>query len=152
MTVIAYDGRSVAADRQSTNNGLRNEAQKLFKLESGAVVAVTGDYSLSLELKDWFAAGCQQGKCPCSRDKDNFGKIVVFNIDGRVFEYENCAQPIEVLDRFKAWGCGRDYAIAAMDLGKSAKEAVLLASKYDAFCGLGVDVVDLSAHGEAYGK
>ena len=114
MTVIAYDGKSVAADRMSVSNGLAREAKKLFKLEDGTVIAVTGDHPLSLELMSWYANGRQEGKCPCNRDKDNYGSIVVFDANGKVWYYENCAQPFEILDKFTAWGCGRDYAVAAL--------------------------------------
>ncbi len=55
------------------------------------------------------------------------------------FEYEqyHAAQILE--DDFGAWGCGSDFAIMAMRLGKSADEAVLLASEFSVECGMGVD-------------
>lgn len=144
MTIIAYDGKTVATDRQATDNGLRQYAKKLFKMDDGTVIAISGDMSLSIALKDWYVAGKPEDKCPCSREKDKFGYIIVFKPDGTVEEYENCDTPIEVIDPFMAWGSGRNYAIAAMGLGKTAEEAVLEASRYDVFCGMGVDVVDLS--------
>lgn len=39
-------------------------------------------------------------------------------------------------------GSGRDFAIAAMHCGKTAREAVEIASLYENGCGNGVDVLE----------
>jgi len=48
-----------------------------------------------------------------------------------------------VEDAFCAMGGGRDYALAAMFLGKSALEAVQVACALDITCGKGIDVLEL---------
>lgn len=139
MTIIAYDGKTVASDRQMTDNGLKSAAQKIFKLEDGTVIAVVGDFALSLAMKDWYIAGRPEGKCPCNHDKNNYGSIVVFKPDGTIEEYENYETPVQIIDPFMAWGSGRNYAMTALALGKSAEEAVKLACQFDVFCGMGFD-------------
>ena len=54
------------------------------------------------------------------------------NVDGSYIVYE---------DKFIAFGAGRDYALTAMFLGKSAIEAVQVAIQLDTSCGMGIDTL-----------
>ena len=73
------------------------------------------------------------------RDKDETANFLVVYADGRVHEYGRSHIPDILEDEFVAIGSGRDFALAAMHLGQSAVEAVGLACRLDANCGLGVD-------------
>lgn len=42
MSVIVWDGETLAADRQATCAGLRYTAQKIGRLEDGSLLAWTG--------------------------------------------------------------------------------------------------------------
>jgi hypothetical protein len=48
-----------------------------------------------------------------------------------------------ILERFWSVGSGRDFALAAMALGKTAKEAIELAHMFDASTGDKVDVIEI---------
>lgn len=48
-----------------------------------------------------------------------------------------------VREKFVADGSGRDFALSAMHLGKSAREAVAFAARFDVYTGGGVDAFDL---------
>ena len=46
-----------------------------------------------------------------------------------------------VRERFVADGSGRDFAIAAMALGRTARQAVALAARFDVYTGGGIDSI-----------
>ena len=54
-------------------------------------------------------------------------------------KFDEMKQKVE--DQFAAWGSGRDFALTAMHLGKSAREAVEIACLFENGCGNGVDVL-----------
>ena len=143
MSVVAWDGKSIAADKQATAGGLRHTTTKLRRLDSGEVLAWTGDQDSAGMVAKWYADGADPAKWPESqKDKDDWSRLIVATADSvKVFERQPVFSLIE--DQFLAWGSGRDFAIGAMARGASAKEAVEVAMKFDAGCGLGVDVVDL---------
>jgi ATP-dependent protease HslVU (ClpYQ) peptidase subunit len=47
------------------------------------------------------------------------------------------------LESFHALGSGRDFALAAMYLGKNAREAVEIAMEFDLETGKGVDCLEV---------
>ncbi|QTF91783.1 hypothetical protein [Halomonas sp. BM-2019] len=64
--------------------------------------------------------------------------------DGQVTYYEGAPIPLVMENTHHAIGCGRDYVMAAMHLGKNAKQAVEMACALDAFCGSGIDTLTLN--------
>lgn len=91
----------------------------------------------------WVKAGYPPDKFPkLQEDKDDYSTFLVLDKDGiRLYEYG--PEPIRFEDKQYATGSGRDFALAAMYLGKTAKEAVEIASLFDTDCGNGVDVMTL---------
>lgn len=140
MTVIAFDGKIIAADKQATNNGLRHICNKLEKIKGG-YIAIAGTDNKSLPMVEWYKKGCKIKDFP-PQIKDEFGLIIVFK-NGEVYQYENAPYPIKRTDKIMAWGCGRDYAIGAMAAGKNAIDAVKITSDHSVDCGLGVDWVKI---------
>ncbi len=141
MTVIAWDGKTLAADRQCTDGNIVSECTKIFKVD-GAAIAFCGRDSAIIELLDWYTSGCNPEEWPKFQKPDNFTTMIVA-LDGKCFEYEerHTSRPIE--GNFMAWGSGRNFAVAAMDLGKSASEAVAVASKHCCYSGMGIDAFDV---------
>lgn len=141
MSVVAWDGKTIAADKQATCAGLRFKTTKLRRLESGEVLAWTGDQDSGQIVAKWYSDGADPEKWPaCQADKDVWARLIVAHGGAcRVFERQPVAMPIE--DEFMAWGSGRDYAMGAMARGASAEEAVAVAMEFDTGCGMGVDVV-----------
>jgi ATP-dependent protease HslVU (ClpYQ) peptidase subunit len=60
-----------------------------------------------------------------------------------VLQYESTPHPLVIQDKHWAIGSGRDFAIMAMHLGKTAAESVELASLFCNDCGNGVDTLEL---------
>lgn len=139
MSVIAFDGEIVAADRQGTCNDSRITVKKLRKLSDGTILAFCGTQSQGLLMAKWFADGADAAKFPESQTKEeSYATLIVF-IGGRIFMYDKTTEPVEVLDKRFSQGIGRDFAIAAMEAGKNAIDAVKIASKFSVYCGMGVD-------------
>lgn len=143
ITVIAWDGRTLAADKQATNNGLKRTVTKIHRVGS-LLVAFSGGVDSGLAMLQWIRGGCAPADFPPSqKDKDDWAPTLVIHPDGRVETYERTPIPTHIEDRIYASGCGRDYAMAAMHLGFDAVKAVQVACDLDAFCGMGIDALSL---------
>jgi ATP-dependent protease HslVU (ClpYQ) peptidase subunit len=106
-------------------------------------VAVSGQLSLGIKLIEWVRNGRDLDSFPEGIEDDE-GIILAYLIiiDNKVVHlYEGTPIPIIFEDRYFASGSGKDFALAAMEAGKTAEEAVLIASKYDVYTGMGVDVL-----------
>ena len=147
MSVIAWDGKTLAADRMATAGCMRKTATKIFKLESGEVLAFSGIVEQALVLMAWFKDGQDPAKWPAFQRKDGDDwtiMVVAYEVD-ELFTYqqEPVAQPVE--DPYMAWGEGREFAMGAMAMGANARLAVEVTSRLCVSCGQGVDAFDLSA-------
>lgn len=144
MTVICWDGETLAADRQANMSGFPYEATKIFRVPSG-MVGFSGNGSHAMALLDWFKGDMFPANYPKESYEDGAGSMLITN-EGELWVYDSkTAYPEIIKTKFFARGCGRDYALAAMYLGKSAIEAVEVASALDVNCGMGVDFLRLEA-------
>jgi len=146
MSVIAWDGKMIAADKQATCSGMRFTTTKMRRLPSGEVLAWTGEQDGGELLAIWYANGADITKWPeFQKDKELWVRLIVANVSVVKF-YER--QPIAVVveDAYMAWGSGRDYAMGAMAFGADAEHAVSIASKFDNGCGCGIDMFLLGSN------
>lgn len=144
MTVIAWDGKTLAADKRSTCVGYPSTVTKIYRLQDG-LVGFSGDGSHAMALLTWFKDGRDAEKWPASRNSDSHADAIFISNTGEIYEYWGRAGPFSTKyeDQFTASGSGRDYALAAMYLGKSAREAVEVACVLDTGCGNGIDTLEL---------
>lgn len=144
MTVIAWDGVTLAADKQSTNTGFAHKATKIYRVDTG-IVGFTGSASHAMALIQWFKNGCWPAEWPKPGDPNNCSNALFITQGGEIRAYDGAANGQYEIheDKFVAFGCGRDYALAAMYLGRTAREAVEVACALDVFCGQGVDTLTL---------
>lgn len=138
MSIIAFDGYTIAADKQATCGELRTTATKLKKLKSGEIVGFTGALDKGVELCRWYESGAKHDDYPKFQEGDEWTRLVVVK-KGKMFIYEQTPTAIEIVDEKVAFGGGRDFAIGAMDMGADAIDAVNVASKFCVTCGMGVD-------------
>jgi hypothetical protein len=75
-------------------------------------------------------------------DSDCDIEVLELRHDG-LWVYEGTIIPARIKNRFYAIGTGAGYAIAAMHLGKSPKEAVQIAALFDPGTGGPIDVITL---------
>jgi len=143
VTVIAWDGNTLAADKLVVNGNSKATLTKIFRV-GDLLVGLAGSISFASQMLNWIKEGRKPKDFPDSlKDKDDWVPAIVIEPNGRVLKYERTPYPTIIEDKFAAIGCGRDFALAAMALGKPAREAVKLASRLDNSCGNGVDVLRL---------
>ena len=138
MSVIVWDGKTLAADRQGTTGGMRTTSTKIKKLSCGAIVAWSGAAENGLELAQWWEDGADPGKWPAYQSADDWTRLIVAQ-KGQAVVYEKRPVPQVVEDPFGAWGCGRDFAVGALAMGADARAAVKVACQFATGCGMGVD-------------
>jgi len=152
MTVIAWDGKTLAADRQGTNCGGKFAATKLFRLDDGTLLAGTGTLAAVLVMRDWYIAGADTSQYPeCQKSSDDWARLVVVKPGGVVFYYEGLPVAIPSESVPAAWGSGRDFALGAMLAGADARRAVEITNMVSIDCGLGVDSAEPIAPGSTIG-
>jgi len=158
MTVIVWNGKTMAADRRATMHGTTLTVQKIWRLEvvpgfEGEILwGASGKAWQVAEMLAWFRAGRPLDKFPASqRDEELFSDILVIERDERglqpgryrVWHYQRGPEPFEVLSTPCAIGSGRDMALGAMHAGASAGQAVEICCEYESGCGEGVDLLTL---------
>jgi ATP-dependent protease HslVU (ClpYQ) peptidase subunit len=138
MTTIAWDGHTLAADRQSTWGGTATKTRKIFRAvhEDGREV-IYGCAGLTHEctaFTRWINGEIAEPA---------FTDISVMCIDrsGRLWHTNHSMNWTQIKVKFWAIGSGCDYALGAMAAGKTAAEAIKIASKLDVTTGLGVDTL-----------
>lgn len=142
MTVIAWDGKTLAADKRLDDVGRGWTSTKIVRTPSGALIGTSGPSGLGRWRRHWWIDGANPKDWP-----KGDGRLLVVLLGGvlNLFD-DDVGYPIEIVDKHFAMGCGRDYALAAMYLGKTAAEAVAVASALDGYCGIGIDTLELQ-HG-----
>lgn len=143
MTVIAWDGRSLAADKRMSVGCHVNTTTKIFRA-GRYIIGFTGSAKYMGAFRQWLADGERTAEFPQSPPDDSIHALAVRD-DGTIWKFEGTPFPICIEDSVASAGSGRDYARAAMYLGKTAKEAVEIACLFDENCGNGVDVLMLDA-------
>jgi len=130
MTTIVWDGKTLAADSQVSSECARvGKTPKLRQLAENLFVAAAGYQSDTLMFEVWAAGGFKQDAKPCI-EGDEFQAIVIAP-DG-VFEFESALMPCPLLYP-TAIGSGWMWAIAALDFGATAEDAVKYAATRDVF-------------------
>lgn len=143
MSVIAWDGKIIASDRMCTWGDTLSTTRKIFKLANGNIVGFTGTLGAGLAMKHWYENGADIDKFPDVQKSDDWTTFVVAD-HGWLMFYEKQPFPIEVIDKFYAFGSGREVALGVMAMGGSAIQAVKIASKYCSGCGKGIYWYDVS--------
>lgn len=148
MTVIAWDGQTLAADRQADCGGMKHPVRKIFRVRDG-LAGTSGDLSVGMEMLAWYEAGAVPEAYPANnRDPSQGSVLTVIRMDGgrpMAFCYESSPWPFRCEGPFMARGSGAPEATVAMACGKTAPEAVMLAQEFNATCGLGVDVLEFES-------
>lgn len=141
MSVVIWDGTTLAADKRAVSAGVVRSVTKIRKVR-GCLIGYSGDAAFGEQMMYWFAEGAKMEDFPPSqRDKDDWAGLVVCRKDTGLFKYERTPHPIHFGFQHYAIGSGRDFALAALLLGKTATEAVEVTSLLSADCGNGVDTL-----------
>jgi hypothetical protein len=156
MTVIAWDGKVLAADSliSSTDGFNGGKCKKLYRLKSGGMLGIAGDVDVRavLLLLDSIKDGDDlptRAELEATKtdgqyllvlpDKSVWDIVVEYSDDLKAYK----AEVSENKARAVTAGHGKDYAHAAMALGKSSVEAVKFACKHSLYCGGPVQTMKL---------
>lgn len=148
MTTVAWDGKTMAADRQMTIGPIRMESvhpkiKRITYHGQPAIVGRAGTMVLGLAVVDWLEKGCPVDERPDIGDGDNDNFTVMVAGENGVYLYVDSLLPIPLGYTKWALGTGAEFALGAMDAGASAKRAVELTCARDINSGSGVDVLPL---------
>lgn len=145
MTVIAWDGETLAADKRA-GTGAPRTVTKIRRASNGNLLGASGTAHGDMELMAWYEAGADPAAFPPSQRiaETNSQLLVIERGTKRVLHYLGTPYPAVFEDSFFAMGSGRDFALAAMMLSRDAAAAVWLACELCAECGNGVDTLDFS--------
>jgi len=142
MTVIAWDGKTLAADKRGTCAYMRYSVTKIHRVPDG-LVAFSGGGAHAGELLNWFHGSRNPDAYPRC-DNDSGAGTIHIDQHGKVRMYSSANPFPELIESpFFARGSGRDYAMAAMHLGCDARRAVEVACEFDIGCGNGIDTLTL---------
>lgn len=137
MSVCAWDGRYLVADRRTTNSyGLITTTTKIHRLNDGGVAGIT-----------WSDIGGRNALIAKLNgepfDKELVREASAIYVRGPiVIEYIG-GEPLVIDDKYYAIGSGTDVALALLTYTKcNAMTAVKHVSKMIAGCGNGYDVYD----------
>lgn len=132
MTTLIYDHKNklIATDSRYTisNYIVTDKGKKYMVDDNGDLWFVTGALT---DRKPFINAYLHNEK---GLDLDCFGLLVRDSAAHAVYNTEAGFKTLE-LEFSEAWGSGADYAIAALDHGKSAKQAVKYAMTRDCHTG-----------------
>lgn len=142
MSTIAFDGKTVAADKQSTDNSIRRACSKIKRIPSGELLAGCGPHGMVNVMMAWYEAGADLTKYPVGQnDNQDWAILIVINPKtGKSIEYGKHPAIMEFDAGPWAWGSGREFAMAAMHCGCDATKAINVAAHFDTNTGIGVDV------------
>jgi ATP-dependent protease HslVU (ClpYQ) peptidase subunit len=138
MSTVAWDGTTLAADRQMTTGDLKRETTKLF-VTAPTIFAFTGTVEGIHALMHWYRGGMERSKWPAFQATDRWTRMIIVDRYTRkciVYEQEPFAQDVAAP---MAWGSGREFALGALLAGADAFRAVEIACALDINSGFGVD-------------
>lgn len=138
MTTVAWDGKTLAADRR-LSDGITN--CKIWKLSKGRYISGAGAYDDMTEIVAWMRKGAKVKDRPT--DINSTTMLLVCSNGKAYWLTIPYLRPVEIREPFYAIGSGAAYAVGAMAAGKSAGEAVAIASRFDPATGNGVDTVEV---------
>lgn len=143
MTVIAWDGKTLAADKRSSDDSSHRTVTKIRRTADGSLIGTCGPASACREMEEWFEAGANPDTLPLGQRVCETAAWLLAITPAREIRYWQLgAHPMLVEDEKIAIGSGLTYALAAMHLGCNARVAVQVAIDLCPSCGNGIDALE----------
>lgn len=165
MTIVVWDGHTLAADSLALYGYIKNTERKIRKINikfpldenknpcfetlkpvhtyvsKNALIGFSGTTVLGLEMLEWIINGFDKNSFPeKARDSNvpiSFVLIVEGDLDSEhsVYRFENSHIPLTIRERQVALGAGKEVAYGALYSGASAPMAVRAAIDLVEGCG-----------------
>lgn len=141
MTTIAVNAEEgvMAADTQVTDYNLITRMQKIYKLRDGTLVGMTGEAAGGWRAIQWLLSESKDDKPPKFKNT----QLVFLRPDRTIWVAEEKFPEYPLLSKFYGAGSGGEMAMALMQEGKTAVEAVKATAKLCAFTSDPVQVLKL---------
>jgi len=136
MTIIVWDGSTLATDCAATDGSAKWQTQKAWYW-LGEILSGAGPLHTILEMREWYKGGRIPDKLPKVQLGPHWCHFVVVGAGG-LQRYEQSPIPIEHGYDACAFGEGRDFALGALAMGASAAQAVAVCNQLVPSCGMGV--------------
>ena len=139
MTIVVWDGTTLAVDRGVTDGFTMWEQDKAWKLDD-IVITGSGHMASVIAMRDWYMNGSNPDTFPNKLVMgDNYSELIVVSRAGLI-RFEKTYIPFEHGHNKCAFGSGKDFAYGALAMGATAEQAVSIANHFSIHCGMGVDV------------
>lgn len=144
MTVIAWDGKTLAADSRMTDDCGHTSVTKIWRVPGNRLFGGAGQAGYVSLVRDWIFDGAKNKNRPdCSRYEDAyFGGILICG--GECFALDPFLSTMKITAKHYAIGSGAPQALALMSAGMSAPEALAHIIKHELADGCGGDVQTLT--------
>lgn len=141
MTVIAYKDGVIASDSWVTcGNIVVCSTQKLARMPCGGLVGVSSSSFDGGAFLRW----CEGGRLDSAKPTLKSLSALVIEADGSPRFYDESLHWHGAIGLHFADGSAHQIALAAMDLGASADEAVAIAIERDIYCGGKIQRMELA--------
>lgn len=144
MTVIAYDGTTLASDRLlSFGDGTYCEVRKIFQRSDGVIYGVAGSGPSVQAAAEWFEHGGNPADFPelHGREENNHFELLYIDTSGGIYLLMMSPHPIKIESTRFAIGCASEAALVLMDMGLTAELAVQKVAEGNLFVGCGVNTL-----------
>ena len=131
MTTIAWDGKTLAVDSRATSDRtiVTDKCQKMFLgVAEYAAVVICGDEHDGRSFVEWLSSG---GDMP----KGEECSLIAVTKSGKAYRYISSSKIAHKIKAPYADGSGWIIALASMDAGLCAVDAVKAAKKRDVYTG-----------------
>lgn len=141
MTVIVWDGKTLATDKAATDGAAQWLTTKAWyhalPVEGRVILSGAGPLQTILQMRNWVLGGMLQNEFPSAQLSPHFCHFVIVSPSG-LRRYEQGPLPIDHGHDKCAFGEGKDFAYGALAMGATAGQAVEIANQHSPHCGLGV--------------
>lgn len=145
MTVICWDGVTLAADTLMTDGSDKFDTIKIFRLKDGRLFGGAGHAGYAARILEWLGNGSKPKERPdfAMFPKGSFEGLLIDGSD--CFMLDGYLAPIPVTSKWAAIGSGASHALTLMAAGYTAPAAVEFIIKNNLADGVGGEVQFLSA-------
>ena len=135
MTTLVYRDGILAADSLITygHTQMPGVAQKIHKLPNGDLYGFVGSLESGEIMRRWLVDEERQSRPIGPMKTDNFEALIASQEDGLLFFEDR--EWVKIRVPYVAMGSGKEHAYGALQVGASARQAVLAAMKLDAGTG-----------------
>jgi hypothetical protein len=150
MTIVVWDGQTLATDRQANDGSQKWETDKAWyvvKDNKPYIVSGVGVLQDIILLREWFTNGAKKDEFPISSRSNRMSytaQLVVVSKNEGLMLYEGTPHPVVHGFTPCAFGDGKDFSLGALSMGATSTEAVGIANEHSLHCGKGITELTLN--------